>query len=132
MTVNGAMVKPLGSTTCPPGTRPVVLVNGLLGCLARDGQLTMLILPSHKPLQPGWQPPESGAGERQATRLAALAALGRLEEAQVLCATAHNPTLWPELGRAALEQLDVDRAVYAFREIGNAGTWQWGFSYPSF
>lgn len=124
MTVNGPMVRSLGTTATPPATRPVVLVNGLLGCLARDGQLTLLVLPSHKPLQSGWQAPESPGADQQAARLAALLALGRLEEAQALCAQVGSPALWPELGRAALEHLDVARAVYAFREVGNAGTMQ--------
>lgn len=100
----------------------MVLVNGLLGCLTRDGQLITLVLPSHKTLQPGWQAPDTSLTDHHTARLAALLTLGRLEEAQALCAGVAIPALWPELGRAALEHLDVARAVYAFREVGNAGS----------
>ncbi len=179
--INGPHVKSLGTTNCPPGTRPTALSNGHLGCLARDGQLTTITLPTHKPLTSngiynnsvydnGAYIYNNNSASTQHTipyahtthhtirtrntpyhmhthfittstnttthtpththtdappptqeALAALLSLSMLDAAQRVCAVARDGGMWAELARVALEHLDVERAIFAFREMGNAG-----------
>lgn len=71
--------------------------------------------------------PPGGAGARFGQdRLKAAAqqllALGRLREAWDVCLTLRTPELYQQMARRALELLELDFAVRAYRELGDVAT----------
>ncbi|KXZ49298.1 hypothetical protein GPECTOR_22g892 [Gonium pectorale] len=103
--------QPLGATHTP-----LTACNGVVGCRLKNGAMDNIILDSHKLLQPG----DAVARSTPAKRFAQAIKLYKMREA-VECATQLRQTdTWRSLALAALEVLDIEIAINAYRQIGDA------------
>lgn len=103
--------QPLQSSHCP-----LVCCNGSVGCRLKSGALDSVVLETHRSLQGEIAGAQAGATKRFQQALK----LGRLKMAWESALQLRNNETWKALGMAALERLDMDMALAAFRMLGDA------------
>lgn len=97
-------------TERPEGFSPVVLQDGKIICQSQSGALTAVLLNSHASLKH-----TNPAMVEQ--KFYQLLYLNKFKEALHHCEFLNNPQQWTELANEALDHLDLDTAIYAYRKL---------------
>ncbi|XP_074649650.1 WD repeat-containing protein 19-like isoform X1 [Tubulanus polymorphus] len=113
----GSKVVQVGNTKLPYGHVPIMLYNGEVTLQTQSGKVQTLVLSTHdfegKPLD------QSPAELKDA--LEKCLALRRFKDAWTYCDLLCKREHWLELGRVALENLEIDMAIKVYRHIADAG-----------
>ena len=111
--VAGPAVRGLGSTRVPLGQHPILLYNGELTLQTQSGKLVRLVLASHDIAH--------NIGDFSPAELRSLLdknlALGRFSNGWAICELLDEREGWEQLGRAALQQLEVELAIRVYRQL---------------
>ncbi|PNW73788.1 hypothetical protein CHLRE_13g572700v5 [Chlamydomonas reinhardtii] len=116
VSLTGPQVQDLGKQAVPATHTPLTVCNGVVGCRLKSGAMDNVTLESHKMLQPG----DAVARAAPAKRFAAALKLYKLRDAVECAKQLRQVESWRTLALAALDVLDIDTAINAYREIGDA------------
>eukprot|EP00899_Mesostigma_viride_P009995 jgi/Mesvir1/18998/Mv18958-RA.1 len=117
VTTKGPYIKFLGSQPAPPGSTPVILVNGYVTCQLGSGQLETVLLETHSTLN-------SAMGNTlalQKKRFEECLNLFRLKEAWECAMVIKEEAVWDALCKQALLLMDVPMATRVYRQQADAG-----------
>jgi len=110
-TVNGPSVTHIGQSAASPGSTPILLNNGTVVSQMKSGEITNnSILDTHQALQ----------GRKDEAALEAALALLKFSEAWDICKVLDMPACWEKLATNALNHLDIELAVRAYRKLKDA------------
>ncbi|CAG0902490.1 unnamed protein product, partial [Darwinula stevensoni] len=120
--VAGGGVVQLGKTFLSPGSRPLLLCNGELTCQTAGGKLATVTLASH---DNGSSATTEVLSAMKRDELEALLkrslALHRLKQAWRICEALKSAEAWDQLGKTALNDLDIETSIKVYRHLGNVG-----------
>ncbi|XP_064636625.1 WD repeat-containing protein 19-like isoform X3 [Lineus longissimus] len=117
-TVSGAKVTMAGTSKLPYGHVPIMLHHGEVTLQTQSGKVTMLVLDTHN--FEGKPQPEKPQHELR-TALEKTISLRRYTDAWNFCSILNSKEAWLDLGKAALQNLEIDFAIRVYRNIGDAG-----------
>lgn len=116
VSISGPVINPVGKQGLPPTHTPLVVSNGLVACRLKNGTLDNITLETHRAIQSNDALSRAAPQRRfQQTLL-----LYRLKDAWDCALSLKLPEHWKSLGTAALEVLELDMAVAAYRMLGDA------------
>lgn len=115
VSITGAAVVLAGKQALPAAHAPIAVANGAVSCRLKSGSISVILLETHRSLQPSDPAHRANPGKRLAQALA----LRRLRDAAECCGRIKSPDAWQQLAVAALEALDLELAVAAYRQAGN-------------
>jgi WD repeat-containing protein 19 len=121
-TMKGPQVQQVGMTKVPVSSFvPVTIFNGVAYGQTGSGDLAHAVLASHDAIN---LPPGTSRRTPEKARTAAqqFFALGRLREAWEIVAASRNKELLQMMARRSQELLEIDFAVRAYRELGEAAS----------
>eukprot|EP00879_Flechtneria_rotunda_P026426 GHRR01028175.1.p1 GENE.GHRR01028175.1~~GHRR01028175.1.p1 ORF type:complete len:731 (+),score=226.61 GHRR01028175.1:88-2280(+) len=110
--VSGQKLELLSRTTLGKGHAAVVSAAGRLTVRLNSGALDNKVLESHRPLYD-----QDSSGKHLQKKLSALLKLNRLQDALPLASALGTLEAWKQLGTAAMQLLDVQLALAAFRQV---------------
>ncbi|XP_041357231.1 WD repeat-containing protein 19-like isoform X2 [Gigantopelta aegis] len=109
----------VGSSRLPFGQVPILLYNGEITLQTQNGKLGTLLLDTHTNIfnedAHNLPPPEMQTAAQQCI------ALRRFKDAWIYCEQLKSTPLWQDLGKTALQNLDLDFGIRVYRYIGDAG-----------
>ncbi|XP_005092773.1 WD repeat-containing protein 19 [Aplysia californica] len=117
--VHGSRVLFAGFTKLPYGQIPVLLYNGEVTLQTPSGKLATLLLATHTHVfneNPTELPPND-----LKTAAQQCIQLRRFKDAWIYCTILNKKDMWQEVGRAALESMELDFAIRVYREVGDVG-----------
>ncbi|BFZ14509.1 hypothetical protein BsWGS_17548 [Bradybaena similaris] len=117
--VKGSQVVFAGASRLPYGQIPVLLYNGEVTLQTPSGKLATLLLATHSHVFS--DSPASMSPSDLKTAVTQCMKLRRFKDAWVYCSVLKNEATWREVGRAALENMQLDFAIRVYREIGDVG-----------
>ncbi|XP_046853283.1 WD repeat-containing protein 19-like [Xenia sp. Carnegie-2017] len=116
-TLQGPRCRLVDTTKLPYAHYPLVLYNGELTCQTQSGKTLNIRLRSHSFLD---KPQDVPVEELLASCKQCLALL-RFHEAWAISQVIDNQDTWLELGRRALENLNIEVAIRVFQKLENVG-----------
>ncbi|GAX77949.1 hypothetical protein CEUSTIGMA_g5391.t1 [Chlamydomonas eustigma] len=116
VSLSGAKIEFVGKQSLQASHTPLNCCNGNIGCRLKSGAIETITLDTHRSLQTT-DNFSKGAPQK---KLQQCLKLGRLKAAWDSAVQLRNPEVWKTLGMAALEKLDMDMALAAFRMLGDA------------
>ncbi|GLC35581.1 hypothetical protein PLESTB_000191100 [Pleodorina starrii] len=116
VSLSGPQVQFIGKQPLGATHTPLTVCNGVVGCRLKNGAMDNVILDSHKMLQPG----DAVARSVPAKKFAQALKLYKMREAVECAMQLRQTETWRSLALAALDVLDVDVAINAYRQIGDA------------
>ncbi|ESO89539.1 hypothetical protein LOTGIDRAFT_218902 [Lottia gigantea] len=117
--VNGAQVSLVGTTKLPFGQIPTMLYNGDLTVQTQNGRLVTINLDTH--LNTQHDDPHSLSQSELMEAGTRCIKLNRFKDAWIFAYHLNDKSLWIELGKTALHQLDIEFSIRVFRTLGDVG-----------
>ncbi|XP_059172519.1 WD repeat-containing protein 19-like [Physella acuta] len=114
--VKGSHVSFVGASKLPYGQIPVLLYNGEVTLQTASGKMANLLLNTHAHVF-NENPHQLSLNDVAKQCIS----LKRFKYAWVFCALIKKDDMWKELGKAALQNLDLDFAIRVYRHIGDVG-----------
>uniref|UniRef100_A0A061RSU0 Wd repeat-containing protein 19 n=2 Tax=Tetraselmis sp. GSL018 TaxID=582737 RepID=A0A061RSU0_9CHLO len=118
VTISGPKISLLTTQTKNSGLSPILLANGQLTGQLQSGALEQVTLETHQALQD--EAVRTGGPQALRRRFDSLLAMGDLKAAWEVAFNLKNDDVWHRLCNAALDAMDVDLAIWIFRNQGNA------------
>lgn len=116
VSLTGARVEMIGKQSAPPSHTPLVCCQGVVGCRLKNGSLDNVTLDTHRALAIN----DAMARQAPQRRFQQALKLFRLQMAWECAVAMKSPEAWRQLGLAALEVLDIQMAIAAYRMLGDA------------
>lgn len=116
VSLNGPQVVFIGKQALGATHTPLTACNGVVGCRLKNGAMDNVILDSHKLLQPN----DAVARSAPQKRLQQALKLYKLRDAVECAQQLRQPDVWRTVALTALDVLEVDVAIGAYRQIGDA------------
>ncbi|KAK6976293.1 WD repeat-containing protein 19 [Biomphalaria glabrata] len=114
----GSQVLYVGATKLPYGQIPVLLYNGEVTLQTPSGKLATLLLATHahvfNEIPTQLSPSDLKMAAQQCVQLK------RFKDAWVYCSILNTENMWKEVGRAAMQSMDLEFALRVYRHIGDA------------
>ncbi|KAK6172308.1 hypothetical protein SNE40_015995 [Patella caerulea] len=117
--VNGSQVFLAGTTKLPYGQIPILLYNGELTVQTQNGRLAQMTLDTHTNIY--HENPQTLSGPELKAAGEQCIKLRRFKDAWIFSHHLNDKTLWLELGKAALQSMDIDYAIRVYRNVGDVG-----------
>ncbi|GFR90645.1 WD repeat-containing protein 19-like [Elysia marginata] len=117
--VHGSRVLFVGASKLPFGQVPVLLYNGEITLQTPGGKVTNLLLATHTHVF-NENPTELGPNDLKIA-IQQCVNLKRFKDAWIYCSILRQADMWREVGKAALQSMDLDFAMRVYREIGDVG-----------
>ncbi|KAI9017068.1 WD repeat-containing protein 19 [Gaertneriomyces semiglobifer] len=115
-TIRGPSCTPLGSMKLPFGSKPMLLLNGMLTSLTRTGRLTTTRLNTHGKMTPEQFLARNSSLDDQGKALQLYYMLGMMSEIWALVDVVREKKPWHMLAEAALRALDLCTAKRVYRQ----------------
>ncbi|GFN82173.1 WD repeat-containing protein 19-like [Plakobranchus ocellatus] len=109
----------VGASKLPFGQVPVLLYNGEITLQTPGGKLTNLLLATHTHVF-NENPTELGPNDLK-TAIQQCVGLKRFKDAWIYCSILKQVDMWKEVGKAALQSMELDFAIRVYREVGDVG-----------
>ncbi|KAF5840991.1 hypothetical protein DUNSADRAFT_14848 [Dunaliella salina] len=116
VSISGPRVELLGKQSIHNTHSPLMVIGGSVQCRLKNGALDAVILDTHRNVQSNDAVAKNAPGKRFSQCLK----LCRLKAAWESAALLRNNDAWRQLGVVALEMLDVEMAIAAYRMQGDA------------
>ncbi|KAG1674427.1 hypothetical protein FOA52_012954 [Chlamydomonas sp. UWO 241] len=117
VSLQGAKVEFISKQPLQTSHSPLLCFNGSVGCRLKSGALDTVVLETHRSLQVVDTAAAKGTAPKRFTQALKL---GRLRAGWEAALQLRTPDVWSQLGMAALECLDIDMALAAYRMLGDA------------
>jgi len=116
VSISGPRVELLGKQSIHSTHSPLMVIGGSVQCRLKNGALDAVILDTHRNVQSNDAVAKNAPGKRFSQCLK----LCRLKAAWESAVLLRNNDAWRQLGVVALEMLDVEMAIAAYRMQGDA------------
>lgn len=115
----GPIVEYVGESKLPYGMVPIMLYNGEITLQTQSGRIQTQILDTHTALYT--ENLEDMTTEEVKNGLKQGIAIRRFKEAWSFCEKLNDMVAWIELGRSAMQAIEIDYAIRVYREIADVG-----------
>lgn len=117
--VHGSRVLFVGASKLPFGQVPVLLYNGEITLQTPGGKITNLLLATHTHVF-NENPTELGPNDLKIA-IQQCVNLKRFKDAWIYCSILKQADMWREVGKSALQSMELEFAIRVYREVGDVG-----------
>ncbi|KAK3101973.1 hypothetical protein FSP39_007745 [Pinctada imbricata] len=117
--IRGSIVEYVGESKLPYGMVPIMLYNGEVTLQTSSGRLQTQILDTHSALFT--ETVEDMPPSEMRTALTQGIKLRRFKDVWIFCHHLNDIVAWMELGKGALQAIEIDFAIRVYREIADVG-----------